>query len=171
MAVLRRVLVGVGLVVLLGGAAIAYLGRGPALLPLVQIGRIEGVIVPLDALDQELHQCSRSTPEGGAVPRKIQRADLVVLEELLPAYVAANPPKRTQPIAANLSNYGRRYSGLLRNGQPAIYVALVSRDPFARSSIWRTRTWGICDGGSAAFGVEFSSSTRSFTHIAYNGEL
>jgi len=167
----RRSLVISAVLLLLAGVGVAYWRSGPSLLPRVRIGGVEGVIVPGAFLDQELHPCSRSAPPGSATPAPVRLGDLYALEQQLPEYVAANPPHDGRPIAVELPTYGRRYSGLLRNGRPAIYVGLVTRDLGGGPDIYRTAQWNICDGGAAAFGVEFDIGRRGFTHIAYNGGI
>jgi hypothetical protein len=168
---LGRIIFFVGLMAVFLGIGIAsWRTRPSSNLLTIQVGASRGIILPAQSLDHELHPCSRSVPQGAAIPNPIVPAQLISLEHLLPAYVADNPPQGRPAILARLPTYNRRYSGLLREGRPAIYVSLVDSASYETRG-WRQASWGMCDGGTKAFAVEFDLQDQRFTHIAYDSSL
>jgi hypothetical protein len=166
---LGRIIFFVGLMAVFLGIGIASWRTHPSRnLRTIQIGASRGIILPAQSLDQELHPCSRSLPQGAAIPNPIVPAQLISLEHLLPAYVADHPPQEMPSILMRLPTYNRRYSGLLREGRPAIYVSLVDSALY-ESRGWRQANWTLCNGGAKAFGVEFDIQDQRFTYIAYSG--
>jgi hypothetical protein len=129
----------------------------------MQVGEIQGVVVPTNAPAGVLCQCSRTTPGAGDsywIPAERHIRDL---EEKLPSFV------RSQREHPKLTGLHRQYLGVMRGGRRMIYVNLF---PAGRhfETRWTTSAIGVCDGGSQFFGVEYDVEARRFIHADFNGE-
>lgn len=120
-----------------------------------------GVIVPVDKAAELLRTCSRPsvTPiEGYWRP---SAAMVRELESGLDAAVAA------QRDLEALDRYARQYAGVISGGRRLIYGSFVLFR-YARDD-WRTNVVQLCDGGSAAFGVDFDVAAKTFGEVRVNG--
>jgi hypothetical protein len=89
---------------------------------------------------------------------------------LLEPYLQSTSPGRS---VLPLSNYHRQYVGFTKDGERYIYgnfypssLSHSSRDERDNEAIYPQI---ICDGGSRFWGIVYSPSLRSFTHLAFNG--
>jgi hypothetical protein len=143
----------------------------------VALNPLDGAMLPVEAVRDVLHQCSRTVPTNVRAtwqPRKEQIADL---ERLLPAALhAATSSFRGSYRSA--SNFRRQYLGIVSGDQKLIYVNAFSRDSgdpassgpaTARNFDWHRDAVVVCDGGPAFFGVEYDPATKSFDHFEFNG--
>lgn len=106
--------------------------------------------------------------------------DLVLAaESRLPAFLRAFPPYQGDPqkdrlerlaaplILTKLSQYRRQYSGIVFEGQPAVYINCFAHD---RKGDWVTRHVFVCDGGHDYFQIIYRPEPGDFPWFAVNGE-
>lgn len=120
-----------------------------------------GVIVPVDRAADLLRTCSRpsvSPIEG------YWRPNAGMVRELETGLDAALAERNDlEP----LDRYARQYAGVVSGGRRLIYGSFVLFR-YAGDD-WRTNVVQLCDGGNAAFGVDFDVAAKSFGELRING--
>ena len=143
-----------------------------------QLDPKDGAVLPENAAQQVLHQCSRGVPQkvtGTWSPNQTQIGDL---ETRLPAALEAMALQRGSDYGQS-RGFRRQYVGLIVEGHKVVYVNAFpsgmggpERRPGAsgrQEFDWRRDAVLVCDGGPAFFGVEYDPATKRFTHFEFNG--
>ena len=130
-------------------------------------------VLPEDAADAVVHQCSRSGVPLFDATWSPTADDILQLEQRLPALngkLYRLVPRHLLCMALrghNLNDYHLQYSGMLERGRRLIYVnALVNG---LEDDDWRRVPFNICDGGSSAWGVVYDVGTQTFQRFSING--
>ncbi len=136
----------------------------------------DGVVLPPQIAPQLLKQCSRAAPSGF---QSIWMPDLPQIRDLearLPAALGSALQKAGASRYAP-ADYLRQYAGFTVNGRKIIYVNGMLRRGVDNEALppefrrdWRHQPVVVCDGGVGYFGVEYDPSTKTFAHLAFNGE-
>ena len=128
-----------------------FLSQQTTLLPQTQLELVE--------------PCSRQAPLGISGTWVPTTNDVVEAESLLKTYVATH-------LNRPLTKYYRQYIGLLINDKKVLYINGFERPdsrPIEESlAEWKSRYISICDGGDAAWGVEFYIREKTFRNFARN---
>jgi len=109
-------------------------------------------------------QCSRATPQGAKdfwTPTEAQ------LDELEADLIKELEARRRSDPRRDIA-YHRQYVGFVKDGTSLIYGNYYpGADGLFRYE--RTRAVGVCDGGSAFWGVVYDPATRTFNDFSFNG--
>jgi hypothetical protein len=152
-----------------GAASAAETGLNPA----------DGTILPADAGNGLLHQCSRGTPEHITGTWDPAAAQIRELESRLPAALALEAQQRGNRYVQP-ATFRRQYTGLLIGNRRIVYVNAFPHDTgdsakegtsATRNFDWHREPVVVCDGGPAFFGVEYDSARKTFAHFEFNGPL
>lgn len=141
----------------------------------VAIGNdVDGVILDVALGPAVLYQCSRPTPQATEGFWAPSTAQVNRLEELLPAYVAKNPPRLAPELVKILPKYKRQYVGVVSNKKKIIYVNFFKSSELESPSLvyvaydWRKEAVVVCDGGDWFLGVEYDVATETFSNLFPN---
>lgn len=137
--------------------------------PLVAPTNPNRIVLPAEAAESLLHQCSRSAPKLGEGGWQPTNKDLDALEQLLPTALSRTAEARKVNFNQVLDNWRRQYVGVVRGGRKYIYGNFFPRMKDLDWLQWETKPTMICDGGPEFFGVEFDVMAHSFTRIDFNG--
>ncbi len=120
-----------------------------------------GVIVPVERAADLLRTCSRPsvTPIEG-----YWRPTASMVRELETGLDAAVVDRGDLEA---LDGYARQYAGVVSGGRRLIYGSFVLFR-YAGDD-WRTNVVQLCDGGNAAFGVDFDVAAKTFGELRVNG--
>ena len=145
-------------------AAAASLAQSPAM-------KLPGAgvfILPVNAGQSLLRQCSRGTPANvsqfwNPSPEQIQK-----LESLLPQYVR-HGADRNPNIPDNVE-YHRQYVGIVVDGKRLIYGNFY---PASVSDLFDERSMPVvvCDGSASFWGVVFEPDSSAFFDLQVNGPV
>ena len=146
---------------------------GDAAPPVEQPLPDHAVVLPIEAVDPMLRQCSRATPQPGEGRWQPEAADIIAFERALPAALAERRRTAETPDWANdRGGWRRQYVGYWRGGRRFIYGNFYPRgvsDGEPGNERWHREPIVICDGGPAFFGAEYDVGARRITHLAFNG--
>ncbi len=131
------------------------------------------VVLPAEAVQPMLRQCSRATPSPGESAWQPEAMDIVGFEAALPAALAERRRTAETPDWANDRNgWRRQYVGYVRDGRRFIYGNFYPRgvsDGEPGNERWHREPIVICDGGPAFFGAEYDVEAGRITHLDFNG--
>lgn len=120
-----------------------------------------GVIVPVDRAPDLLRTCSRPSV---APIEGYWRPNAGMVRELEAGLADAVAQRRDlEP----LDGYARQYAGVVSGGRRLIYGSFVLFR-YAGDD-WRNNVVQLCDGGNAAFGVDFDIAAKTFGELRING--
>jgi hypothetical protein len=148
--------------------AVAVAGASLAQSPEMKLPGTGAFILPVNAGQSLLRQCSRGTPANvsqfwNPSPEQIRK-----LESLLPQYLR-HGTDRNPNIPENVE-YHRQYVGIVVDGKRLIYgnfyPASVS-DLFDEKSIPVV----VCDGSASFWGVVFEPDSSAFLDLQVNGPV
>jgi hypothetical protein len=125
-------------------------------------------ILPVNAGQSLLRQCSRETPANvsqfwNPSPEQIRK-----LESLLPQYVR-HGTDRNPNIPDNVE-YHRQYVGIVVNGKRLIYGNFY---PASVSDLFDEKSMPVvvCDGSSSFWGIVFEPDSSAFLDLQVNGPV
>jgi hypothetical protein len=123
-----------------------------------------------------LNPCSRNGPVGVTGHWMPTISQINKLEEALPTYLTTIGQNK---LAATINQYDFLYLGIMVGQNTIIYIDALRKDPIKMvrrelAQDWQPKNkvgWiaGSCDGGDAAWGVEYDPKTSKFKHFAVNG--
>ena len=119
-----------------------------------------GVIVPVERAPDLLRTCSRASV---APIEGYWRPNAGMVREL-EAGLADSVAQRVD--LEPLDGYARQYAGVVSGGRRLIYGSFVLFR-YAGDE-WRNKVVQLCDGGNAAFGVDFDVSAKTFGELRVN---
>jgi hypothetical protein len=120
-----------------------------------------GVIFPAD---------SKELP--GLYPRSASywtpsELDVQVAEKGLIAFLEKSKNPKVPEILKRIEKYKRQYRGIVLDGHKLIFIRFFCDIP---SENWMTEEVVVNDGGSCYFNLQFSTETKTFSHLWVNGE-
>jgi len=148
--------------------AVAAAGSSIAQSPQIKLPGSGLFILPVDAGQSLLRQCSRAAPANvsqfwNPSPEQIQK-----LELLLPKYVRYGAGRK--PGIPDDVEYHRQYVGIVVNGKRLIYGNFY---PVSVSGYFDEKSTPviICDGGAAFWGIVFEPESNVFLDLQVNGSV
>ncbi len=125
-------------------------------------------ILPVNAGESLLRQCSRGTPANvsqfwNPSPEQIRK-----LESLLPQYVRSGS-ERNPNIPHNVE-YHRQYVGIVVDGKRLIYGNFY---PASVSDLFDEKSMPVvvCDGSASFWGIVFEPDSSAFLDLQVNGPV
>jgi hypothetical protein len=148
--------------------AVAAAGASLAQSPEMKLPGAGVFILPVNAGQSLLRQCSRGTPTNvsqfwNPSPEQIQK-----LESLLPQYVR-HGTDRNPNIPDNVE-YHRQYVGIVVNGKRLIYGNFY---PASVSDLFDEKSMPVvvCDGSASFWGIVFEPDSSAFLDLQVNGPV
>ena len=148
--------------------AVAAAGASLAQSPEMKLPGAGVFILPVNAGQSLLRQCSRGTPTNvsqfwNPSPEQIQK-----LESLLPQYVR-HGTDRNPNIPDNVE-YHRQYVGIVVNGKRLIYGNFY---PASVSDLFDEKSMPVvvCDGSASFWGIVFDPEANVFLDLKVNGSV
>lgn len=148
--------------------AVAAAGASLAQSPEMKLPGAGVFILPVNAGQSLLRQCSRETPTNvsqfwNPSPEQIQK-----LESLLPQYVR-HGTDRNPNIPDNVE-YHRQYVGIVVNGKRLIYGNFY---PASVSDLFDEKSMPVvvCDGSAYFWGIVFEPDSSAFLDLQVNGPV
>jgi len=120
-----------------------------------------GVIFPADSKELPgLYPTSASywTPS---------ESDVVAAEKSLIPFLEKSKNPKAPEILKRIETYKRQYRGIVLHGHKQIFIRFFCETP---SENWMSEEVVVIDGGSCFFNLQFSTGTKTFSHLWVNGE-
>ena len=148
--------------------AVAAAGAALAQSPEMKLPGTGAFILPVNAGQSLLRQCSRGTPANvsqfwNPSPEQIRK-----LESLLPQYLR-HGTDRNPNIPDNVE-YHRQYVGIVVDGKRLIYGNFY---PASVSDLFDEKSMPVvvCDGSASFWGVVFEPESSAFLDLQVNGPV
>jgi hypothetical protein len=148
--------------------AVAGAGASFAQSPQMKLPGAGVFILPVNAGQSLLRQCSRETPANvsqfwNPSPEQIRK-----LESLLPQYVRRGADRN--PNIPDNVEYHRQYVGIVVNGKRLIYGNFY---PASVSDLFDERSMPVvvCDGSASFWGIVFEPESSAFLDLQVNGPV
>ncbi len=125
-------------------------------------------ILPVNAGQSLLRQCSRGTPANVSQFWNPSSEQIQKLEVLLPDYVRQSSDRK--PNISDHMEYHRQYVGIVVNGKRLIYGNFY---PASVSDYFDEKSTAVvvCDGGASFWGIVFEPESSVFLDLQVNGPV
>ena len=95
------------------------------------------------------------------------KGQIAELERLIESFIKSHPAEDGRTV--NLSEYGRQYYGVTRDGKKAIYLNAFCSPTILGEKKWKKEMVFVLDGGSCFFQVFYDPTEKAFSGLRYNG--
>ena len=94
-------------------------------------------------------------------------SDVLVAEKGLIPFLEKSKNPKAPEILKRIETYKRQYRGIVLRGHKQIFVRFLCE---TLSEDWMSDEVVVVDGGSCFFNLQFSTETKTFSHLWVNGE-